>query len=217
MINYDALFKISYGIYIVCSGDKSKGNGYISNTVFQLTAEPAKFAASCNKDNFTAELIQKYGAFSVFVLKQNASSEITGTFGYKSGKDTDKMKDMEVIYGACNIPIVLNESIAYFEFKLLQTIDAGTHWLFIGELITAEIIDETQQPLTYQYYREVKKGFSPKNAPTYIDKSKLKTGATDTSFKKYKCPVCGYIKDEADKNIKFANFTESWVCPVFGE
>ena len=55
MIDFEALFKISYGLYIVCSGDKEKGNGFISNSVFQVTAEPAQFAACCNKDNLTSE------------------------------------------------------------------------------------------------------------------------------------------------------------------
>ena len=73
MINFEALFKISYGLYIVCSGDKTKGNGFISNTVFQVTAEPARFAACCNKNNYTAEFIQKTGVFSVSVLHQDTS------------------------------------------------------------------------------------------------------------------------------------------------
>jgi len=217
MINYEALFKISYGLYIVCSGDKNKGNGFISNTVFQLTAEPAKFAACCNKNNHTAEFIQKYGVFSVSVLKQDASSDIIGTFGYKSGKDIDKMAGLEIKYGESGVAIVMNESIAFLECKVVQTIDVGTHWMFIGELMNAELLDDTIEALTYLYYREVKKGFSPKNAPTYIDKSKLTSKSSLNSSKKYKCPVCGYIYDETIETIKFADLPEDWVCPVCGD
>ena len=155
-------FKISYGLYIVCSGDKNKGNGFISNTVFQVTAEPAKFAACCNKDNFTARLIQKHGAFTVSVLKQDASSDIIETFGYKSGKDFDKLQGVEVKYGETGAPIVINESIAFLECRIVKTVDVGTHWMFIGELMNAELLDDTKEPLTYLYYREVRKGFSPK-------------------------------------------------------
>jgi flavin reductase (DIM6/NTAB) family NADH-FMN oxidoreductase RutF len=173
MIDYQALFKISYGLYIVSSGDKSTGNGYISNTVFQVTAEPPRFALCCNKDNYTAGFIQKYEAFSVSVLDQNVSSRIFGKFGYKSGKDFDKMAGTHLKYGDAGVPIVLDESIAYLECKLVQTFDVGTHLMFIGELLNAEIIDESKEPLTYSYYREVKKGVAPKNAPTYIDKSKF--------------------------------------------
>ncbi|MFZ4400832.1 MAG: flavin reductase [Bacteroidales bacterium] len=217
MINYEALFKISYGIYIVSSGDYNKGNGFISNTVFQVTSEPARFAACCNKNNFTSELIQKHAAFSVSVLKQNASSEIIGTFGYKSGKDIDKMNGMELIYGESGVPIIINESIAYIECKVVQTIDFDTHWMFIGDLVNSGILDETTTPLTYLYYREVKKGFSPRNAPTYIDKSKLTPTIKNDASKKFKCPVCGYIYDEATETIKFADLPDDWVCPVCGD
>jgi flavin reductase (DIM6/NTAB) family NADH-FMN oxidoreductase RutF/rubredoxin len=215
MINFQALFKISYGLYIVCSGDKTRGNGYISNTVFQVTAEPPGFAVCCSKNNYTSGIIQKYGAFSVSVLAQSASSEIFGKFGYKSGRDFDKMAGTSLKYGETGVPIVLDESIAYFECRVIQTLDVGTHLLFIGELLNAESVDDSIEPLTYSYYRQVKKGSAPKNAPTYIDKSKLEIKATADS-KKYKCPVCGYIYDESVEKVKFTDLPDDWVCPVCG-
>lgn len=240
MINFEALFKFSYGLYIVCSGDKTRGNGYISNTVFQVSAEPPKFVACCNKDNFTSEFIKNYNTFSISVLDKNASSEIIGKLGYKSGKDVDKLAGMNVRYRETGAPIVLNESIAYIECKVVQTFDVGTHFMFIGELVNAEIIDDSKEALTYLYYREVKKLFSPKNAPTYIDKSKLRQTQQEkssvvshqssennkkpvsssqvpkTELKKYKCPVCGYIYDEANESVKFTDLPDNWVCPVCG-
>ena len=216
MINFEALFNISYGLYIVCSGDKNRGNGFISNTVFQVTAEPAKFAACCNKNNFTAEFIKKCGAFSVSILNVNASSEIFGTFGYKSGKDFDKMAGMNVKYGDTGVPIVINDSIAFLECKVVQTVDVGTHLMFIGELVNAEILDDTKEPMTYLYYRQIRKGVAPKNAPTYIDKSKLETNKKDLLLKKYKCPACGYVYDEDTESVKFADLPDDWVCPVCG-
>jgi flavin reductase (DIM6/NTAB) family NADH-FMN oxidoreductase RutF/rubredoxin len=216
MIDFEALFKVSYGLYIVCSGDEHKGNGYISNTVFQVTAEPPKFATCCNKDNFTAEFIRKHQAFSVSVLEQEASSEIIGKFGYKSGKDTDKLSGMHIKTGVTGVPIVLNESIACLEFKVVETVDVGTHWMFIAELISAELLDKEKEPLTYLHYRKVKKGFAPKNAPTYIDKSKLEPKPVGLQEKRYKCPACGYIYDESVEQKKFTELPEDWVCPVCG-
>lgn len=216
MINFEAFFKVSYGLYVVCSGDKNRGNGFISNTVFQVTAEPAKFAVCCNKNNYTAEFIQRYNAFSVSVLEQNVSSDLIGSFGYKTGKEFDKMAGRSVRYGDTGVPILLNESIAFFEFKLLQTIDAGTHLIFIGELVNAEIIDNSKEPLTYLYYRQVKKGFAPKNAPTYIDKSKLAKPTNVALSKKFKCPACGFVYDEAVEKVKYKDLPDEWVCPVCG-
>ena len=148
MITIEALFKISYGLYIVSSGDKDHGNGFISNTVFQVTAEPARFAACCNKNNYTVEFITRTGAFSVSVLHQEASPDLFGRFGYKSGKDFDKLAGIHVKYGETGVPIVLNDSIAYLECKVVQTVDVGTHFMFIGELMHAEILDDAKEPLT---------------------------------------------------------------------
>ena len=216
MIQFEALFKISYGLYIVCSGNKNRGNGFISNTFFQVTAEPPRFASCCNKENFTASLIQETGAFSVSVIHTETDPEIIGRFGYKSGKDTDKLAGLNVKYGETGVPIVLNDCIAFLECKVIQTIDVGTHYMFIGELLQSEIIDNTKEALSYSYYRQVRKGVAPKNAPTYIDKSKLGSDPLATDFKKFECTACGYIYDEADEDTLFADLPEDWVCPVCG-
>lgn len=216
MIQFEALFKISYGLYIVSSGNKNKGNGFISNTFFQVTAEPPMFASCCNKDNYTASVIQETGAFSVSVIHKDTDPEIIGRFGYKSGKDTDKLSGLNVKYGETGVPIVLNDCIAFLECKVVQTIDVGTHYMFIGQLVQSEIIDDTKDALTYLHYRQVRKGVAPKNAPTYIDKSKLGANLTETVFKKFECTACGYIYDEADEDVRFVDLPDDWVCPVCG-
>jgi flavin reductase (DIM6/NTAB) family NADH-FMN oxidoreductase RutF/rubredoxin len=216
MIDFNALFKVSYGLYIVCSGSREYGNGYISNTVFQVTADPPRFATCCSKANHTEALIRSSGAFTVSVLMQDAGAGTIGTFGFKSGRDTDKLKGMDVRYGETGAPVVLNDAIAILEFKLVETTDVGTHLMFIGELIHAEILDEEAEALTYHYYRTKKKGAAPKNAPTFIDRSKLEKSIPEDDFASYLCPTCGYIYDEAKEDVKFDDLPDDWVCPVCG-
>jgi len=76
---------------------------------------------------------------------------------------------MDVRYGITGVPVVLDYSIAVFECRLVQTIDAGTHLIFIGELVSSEIVDDKKEPMTYSYYKKVRKGMAPKNAPTFVD------------------------------------------------
>ena len=216
MIDHEALFKISYGLYIVSSGDKERGNGFISNTVFQVTSKPAKFAIGCNKDNYSSEIIEKFGHFSVSILQQDTDSEIFGRFGFKSGKDFNKMEGMNVKIGETGVPIILNDSIAYLECKVTEKIDVGTHWLFIGELINAQILEDNIDPITYSYYRIIKKGTSPKNAPTYVEKSESKVETQSTNSKKYECTVCRYIYDEAEEGTSFEDLPDDWTCPLCG-
>jgi flavin reductase (DIM6/NTAB) family NADH-FMN oxidoreductase RutF/rubredoxin len=216
MIDFEAFYKITYGLFIVSSGDTVKGNGFISNTVFQVTAEPPQFAVACNKKNFTAGLITQKKAFSVSILEQDTSPDILGRFGFKSGRDFDKLEGMSVKYGETGVPIVLNASIAYFECILVNTIDTGTHLIFIGELVQSVLLDKSKDPLTYLYYRQVRKGSAPANAPTYIDKTKLDAARQAGTFKKYKCTACGYVYDEEKETVKFSELPDSWVCPVCG-
>ena len=216
MINFEALFKISYGLYVVSSGSKKYGNGFISNTVFQVTSAPPKFAACCNKDNHTAGVIQSAGCFSVSVLHSDTAPGIMGTFGFKSGKDINKLEGMEIRYGESGVPIVLNDAIAFLECRVVETYDVGTHLMFIGELIQADLFEPDKEPLTYLHYREVKKGVAPKNAPTYIDKSKLEKKAPDQDYAKYECAACGYIYDEEKEGKRFEELPDDWVCPVCG-
>jgi flavin reductase (DIM6/NTAB) family NADH-FMN oxidoreductase RutF/rubredoxin len=216
MIDFEALFKVTYGLYIVSSGDNKNGNGFISNTVFQVTAEPPRFASCCNKNNFTSGLIEKYGYFSVSVLHQKTNPEIFGRFGYKSGKDLNKFEGMNVKYGETGVPIIMNDTVAFLECKVVQQFDLGTHNLYIGELINAQIVNETDEPMTYSYYRQVRKGYAAKNAPTYIDKSKLVKKDASAKLKIYKCNACGYIYDEEKEGIKFSDLPDDWKCPVCG-
>lgn len=216
MINYEALFKISYGLYVVSSGKNGKGNAYISNTVFQVTAEPIRFATCCNRNNYTAGFIAETGLFAVSVLEQEVSQDVIARLGYKSGKDSDKLAGLDIKTGETGVPVILNGSIAYLECRVVQTVDLGTHLMFIGDLICSELLDHQKEPLTYGYYHQVKKGLSPKNAPTYIPPEKLKSMEEVRTGKKFKCSACGYIYDEAEEGEPFADLPGDWVCPLCG-
>lgn len=173
MKNYEALLTINYGLYLVCSGDKNHGNGFVSNTVFQVTSNPPQIASCCNKENYTKNLIEKCSAFTISVLHQKVSPKILGSFGFRSGKEHDKLKGLDIDYGITGAPIVKNDSVSYLECKLVNSFDAGTHLIFIGEMVAAGILDSSGIPMSYEYYRKVKKGIAPPKAPTFIDSSLL--------------------------------------------
>ncbi len=224
-MNTEAFFKITYGLYIVSSGNDNVRSGYIANTAFQVTAEPPQIAIACNKDNYTASLIEENRAFSISILQQDSSPEIIGLFGYKSGKDNDKFSKTGYITGKTGVPIVTDESIAWFECKLVNQFDVGSHIIYIGEIIENDLLVTDGEPLTYDYYRNVKKGKAPKNAPTYIkpeSKSKPETGAN--LGPKYQCMVCDFIYDpvEGDPDggiapgTPFEDIPDDWICPVCG-
>lgn len=227
-MNIEAFFKVTYGLFIVSSGNGDKRNGYIANTAFQVTSEPIQFGICCNKENYTAKLIAESGLFSISVLEQNASSELISLFGYKSGYDINKFENVEHFTGMTGVPVVTQDSIAWFECSVEKTFDVGTHLIFIGKALNYDLIDETKEPLTYAHYKEVRKGTAPKNAPTYIDKSKLKKEEKDkpktVDSRKFECQICGYIYEAKDgdseggiaSGTSFDDLPDDWVCPLCG-
>ena len=223
-MNIEAFYKITYGLYIVASKYGNKLNGYISNTVFQVTSDPPLFAISCSKNNFSLEIISQSKAFSISVLEKDTGPDILGAFGYKSGSNSDKFSGIEFKTGRTGSPIVLNNTIAWFECRVKESFDMGSHVIFIGELIDSDLCKEGSEPLTYAYYREYRKGKAPKNAPTYIDDSKLNKKLPVSKGDKYYCPACGYVYDpelgDPDSGIapgtQFEEIPDNWVCPTCG-
>jgi flavin reductase (DIM6/NTAB) family NADH-FMN oxidoreductase RutF/rubredoxin len=221
------LYNISYGIYIVSSKKEDQINGQIANTVFQITAEPATIAVSINKKNFTHEFITQSKVFAVSVLEQETDMKFIGRFGFKSGRDQDKFEGINYKIGVTGSPIIMENAIAYLEAEVIQAIDVGTHTLFVGKVVEAENIKKAI-PLTYDYYHQIKKGISPKTAPTYIaDHKKIEDNKEKKELEKmtkYKCSVCGYIYDPekgdpesgVNPGTSFENLPDDWVCPICG-
>ncbi|MCL2131133.1 MAG: flavin reductase family protein [Lentimicrobiaceae bacterium] len=164
--------KLSYGVYVVASGDRERQNAFVATTVMQVTVEPAQIIVACHKNNFTADLIRKYKVFSASVIKQDYKPTTVGTFGFRYGKDFNKFEHCNEFFFGKNtqVPIVLEDCLAWFECKLVGEADVGTHVLFVGEVLDAQITAENETPLTYSYYHEVKKGVASQNAPSFIKK-----------------------------------------------
>ncbi len=161
-----ALYKATYGLYIVSAAAQGKASGCVINTLVQVTAEPVRLSVAVSKENLTCELMERSGRFAAAALDQRADLPYIGRFGFRSGRDLDKFADIATGKDGAGIPYPLDAVCARYSCKIVQTVDVGTHMLFIGEAEEAEILSE-QEPLTYAYYRNVIKGGTPKNAPSY--------------------------------------------------
>ena len=119
-----------------------------------------------SKDNLTCQLIEKAGRFAAVALDQRADFMYIGRFGFRSGRDLDKFEDIPFAQDNAGMPYPLQAACAHYSCKVEKTVDLGTHMVFIGLAEESEILSE-EEPLTYAYYRNVIKGKTPKNAPSY--------------------------------------------------
>ncbi len=218
-MNLKALYSLGYGLYVVSSRKGDRLNGQIANTVFQITSEPPTIAVSINKTNLTHEFITASKVLVASVLSQDTPLSFIGHFGFKSGRDIDKFEGINYKVGETQAPVVTDNTLAYLEARVIQELDVGTHTIFVGELVGADVLKEGQ-PMTYAYYHQVKRGTTPKTAPSYVEQKKVEA----IKAPKYKCTVCGYVYDpelgDPDGGIKpgtpFEEIPDDWVCPVCG-
>jgi len=191
-IEKETMFKLSYGLFVLSARDGDKDNACIVNTVAQITTTPLRLIVAVNKSNFTHNMIVKTGAFTVSVLSESAPFRIFEQFGFHSGKDTDKFADspydVRTENGIRYVPEHTNSIIAA---KVIQTLDCGTHTLFLADITQAFVLSG-ELSVTYQYY---------------FDHIKPKPQAPKTAKKGFVCKICGYVY-EGDV------LPPDFICPI---
>ncbi len=235
-MKFKAFHKLSYGMYIVATEHQGKKAGYIANTAFQVTSNPEQLAISCHKNNQSTQIILDSGIFSVSVLRKEVNMKTIGDFGFMSSNEIDKFSGLNLISSKSGAPIVLESAVAWFDCKVTHSVDLGSHYLIVGEVLDADVISD-DEPLTYQHYREKYKMYSPKNSPTYIEKAVLDAEHSESTDavnheehehehifdgESYVCVICGftYNPEEGDPAMgippgtPFEDLPEDYKCPI---
>ena len=193
MKNDQALFKLSYGLFVLTARDGERDNGCITNTCMQVAEGPVRIACAINKKNLTHDMVLASGAFNVSILSEEAQFGTFQHWGFQSGRDVDKMAEIEFARADNGIAYIANECDAYLSAKVVQTVDLGSHTLFIAEVTDGDVLSSAA-PATYAYY---------------FANIKPKPGAAADAPKKkgWICKICGYIY-EGDP------LPEDFICPL---
>lgn len=200
-MNVSALFKISYGLFVAsveCGGRRS---GCIINTASQVTAEPPRVVVTMQKSNFTSELIREKGSMAVSILTRDCPLETIAHFGYHSSRELDKFSTYNCTLDCLGNPYLTDYTNAYISLKVEQTLDVGTHWLFLCRVEDTDVLSDAPS-ITYEDYRLRKSGKALDTKPTQ-----------PPSTKSYVCSVCHYVYDG---DIPFEELPDDYVCPICG-
>lgn len=200
-----ALFALSYGMFVLSTEADGIKNACIVNTVAQVTQDPIRVSLTILKKNYTTELISKSNKFSVSVLSKKASLDTVAHFGYSSGRNKDKFEGINYKIDGLSNPIVEKDCIATISCKVVQTIDLGTHLLFIADVVEANKLSK-DEPMTYSYYRDLKAGKVSNQSNTQESKEPEKEEKP-----LYECVVCHYIYDG---DIPFEDLPDDYLCPI---
>ena len=189
------LFNIQYGLFVITTQNGDRDNGCISNTVAQVTAQPNRISVALNKGNFTTELIQHSGRFTASILSEAADFELFKHFGFQSGRTVDKFADFTDCRRVNNGTFAITRGTnAFISAEVEQTIDLGTHMLFIGLVTEMETLSDIPSA-TYNYYQA---NIKPKPQPV---------GQTVEGKTIWRCSICGYeyVGEE---------LPDDFICPI---
>jgi len=177
-MNKAAMYKLSYGLFVLTAREGEKDNGCIINTATQVTSEPNRIAIAVNKSNYTHDMVVNTSKFTVSIISQEASFDLFKHFGFQSGRDVDKFAGYTECRRASNgTMIVTSGTNGYISASVVSTVDLGSHTLFIADVTDGDVLTEVSSA-TYEYYQ---KNIKPQ------PKAKTDTGKTV-----WRCKVCGY-------------------------
>ena len=190
-----AMHKLSYGLFVLTAKDGEKDNGCIINTAIQVASAPNQISISVNKANLTHDMVLKTGVFTVSAISQRAGFDLFKRFGMQSGRDADKFAGFDACKRADNGVYYITEGTnAFFCGKVTQSIDLGSHTLFIASIEDMEVLSD-EPSTTYAYYQE------------HIKPKPQAVGRTAEGKTIWRCTVCGY--EYVGEEIP-ADFT----CPI---
>ena len=189
-MNEKAMFTLSYGLYVLTAHKDGFDNGCIINTAMQVTNTPNRISVTVNKNNYTASLIKDTGKFNVSILSEDVSFDTFKHFGFQSGRDVNKFDGYTDVKRSENGILYLTScSNGFVSGKVIQTIDVGTHLIFIAEVEDCDILSDVPS-VTYDYYH---KNIKPK------PQEEKKGG--------YRCKICGYVYEGEPLPADF-------ICPL---
>ena len=194
-MNKKAMYKLSYGLFVVTAREWGKDNGCIINTAIQAASTPNQISICVNKENLTHDMIMNTGIFTVSVISKEATFDLFKHFGFQSGKTVDKFAGYTNCKRGENTLYYITEGTnAYISVKVTATQDLGSHTMFIGEITDMEVLSDAPSA-TYEYYmNEIK----PK--PQAV-------GTTESGQTVWRCTICGYeyVGEE---------LPEDFICPL---
>ena len=202
-----AMYKLSYGLFVVSTGNEYKANGCITNTAIQIANDPTKLGLAVNKANLTHDMMLYNKKFNLSVISEEADFSLFTHFGFQSGRDVDKFADFADAKKAVNgIPYITKGTNAYFSCTVIDTVDVGSHTFFIATIDDMEVLSGAPSA-TYAYYQ------------SDIKPKPKKTESKDVIWR---CKVCGFEYNETKGDpangiapgTKFEDLPDDWVCPL---
>ena len=207
-----ALFKLSYGLYVVGVKIGDSFGGCIVDAMMQVTSDmPPLLMLGSMRNNLTNQLIRKTGELTISVLRADADPFLIANFGFQSARKVEKWENVE--YAVKDGLPVLLDAASYLRCRVLEAKDLSTHTVYTCEVTDAWNGDG--EPLLYSDYQKHMKDATRKAFQNFLNAKKVEHTVPEQEQKpQWVCSVCGYVYDGDEP---FEKLPETWQCPRCGQ
>ena len=140
-----ALGHFPSGVTVVTMAHQGVKGGLTVSAFSSLSLNPPYILVCIDKRSQTLALLRDSGAFAVNILS-STQQDVSNHF---ASKLDDKVSGVAHHDGTLHCPI-LEGTLAHLECRLVQEVDAGDHFIYIGEVEDASV-DPVKSPLLYYH------------------------------------------------------------------
>ncbi|HWB88987.1 MAG TPA: flavin reductase family protein [Acidimicrobiia bacterium] len=133
-------WKIPNALALVGSASDGEYNGMTTSWISQLSMEPVLVGIGVDNKALTHRLVSEGGSFTVN-LWSSADTRPFVKFSKPAVRDGDTLNGYAFSTATTGAP-VFSDSIAWMDCEVRQSIDLGTHTLFLGEVVDAGVNDD---------------------------------------------------------------------------
>jgi flavin reductase (DIM6/NTAB) family NADH-FMN oxidoreductase RutF len=146
------------GVTIIGSHHQGTRHGMTANSFTSLSLEPPLVLISLEKITRTHGLVKEAGVFGVSILAAD-QQELSNRFAGRETELSNRFENVSTFSLETGSPL-LSDAIAFFDCRVSVTHDAGTHTIFISDVLAAGVNPggDQRKPLVYfnRNYRDIK-------------------------------------------------------------
>ena len=134
------------GVTVVSTHYQGKDHGMTVSSFTSVSLDPPLVTISLMKDSRTLKMIKRSDSFAITILS-NAQVKISEIFAGEVADAENRFEGIETFKLITGSPMVKG-GLGFFDCKVSEVYDFASNSLIIGEVITAEIGEESR-PLQY--------------------------------------------------------------------
>jgi flavin reductase (DIM6/NTAB) family NADH-FMN oxidoreductase RutF len=142
------------GVTVVSAEYDGVHHGMTVSSFTSLSLTPPLVMVSLERQTRTHDLVQGAKTFGVTILAED-QMDVSNRFASPGTESEYRFQGIEIRRMETGAPL-LDRGMAFFDCRVVTSYDAGTHTVFVGEVVAAEL-GEDQPPLVYfnQNYRKI--------------------------------------------------------------